>query len=69
MSATVSARTAKRNEKKSSKRPTEIKMHQGHEIVKCECGKVIRQCRCMDPFKSTVIQRPCKCEKVEEEDE
>ncbi len=38
-------------------------MHAGHEIIKCECGKVIRQCRCMDCFKPTVIQRPCKCEK------
>lgn len=40
-------------------------MHAGHEIVKCECGAIIRQCRCIDPFKSTVIQRPCKCEKEE----
>lgn len=41
-------------------------MHAGHEIVKCECGYVIRQCRCIDPMKSTVIQRPCKYEKPEE---
>ena len=37
-------------------------MHQGHEIVKCVCGKVIRQCRCMDQFKSTVTKGPCECE-------
>lgn len=41
-------------------------MHAGHEILKCICDKIIRQCRCIDPFKSTVIQRPCKC-KTEEE--
>lgn len=37
-------------------------MHAGHEILKCICGKIIRECRCIDPFKSIVIQRPCKCE-------
>ena len=43
-------------------------MHTGHEIVKCECGKIIRQCRCMNPLKSTVIQRPCKCGEKEKEE-
>ncbi len=36
--------------------------HAGHEIVECECGKIIRQCRCIGCFKSIIIQRPCKCE-------
>ena len=41
--------------------------HTGHEIVKCECGQVIRQCRCMNPNKTVTIQRPCECEKPEKE--
>ncbi len=44
-------------------------MHAGHEIVKCECGKVISPCRCTnlcgDRDKPVSIQRPCKCEEPE----
>ncbi len=47
-------------------------MHAGHEIVKCECGNVISPCRCTnlcgERDKPVAIQRPCKCEKAEEEE-
>lgn len=36
-----------------------------HEIVKCSCGAVIRQCRCIGPHKVVrVIDRGCAdCQK------
>lgn len=30
-----------------------------HLIEKCECGLVIRQCRCPDPAKAQRIVSPC----------
>lgn len=35
-----------------------------HEIVKCSCGVVLRQCRCFHPEKSTrIVVNGCKrCE-------
>lgn len=36
-----------------------------HEIVKCSCGAVIRQCRCMNPNKTvSIIENGCDaCQK------
>lgn len=33
--------------------------HAGHEIVKCSCGTVIRQCRCIGPKVTRVIPHGC----------
>ena len=38
--------------------------HAGHEIVKCICGKILKQCRCAMPNKPVAVQSPCKCEAV-----
>lgn len=32
-----------------------------HSIIKCSCGKVILQCRCMGPKAETIRQHPA-CE-------
>lgn len=35
-------------------------MHSRHEIVKCSCGRVIAQCRCLMPDKPIrVVERAC----------
>lgn len=31
----------------------------GHEIVKCSCGTIIRQCRCIGPHTVRVVDRGC----------
>ncbi len=40
--------------------------HAGHVIVKCICGKVLQQCRCMMPNKPVRIVDPCQCEKEDD---
>ena len=35
--------------------------HGGHEIVKCSCGKIISQCRCIEGSKNVrVVKDGCK---------
>lgn len=31
----------------------------GHFIKKCECGRVMSQCRCPGPNKTVLTHRPC----------
>jgi hypothetical protein len=33
--------------------------HSGHKIVKCSCGQIITQCRCMGPKPTVIIQNGC----------
>lgn len=33
--------------------------HAGHEKVVCQCGRVVRQCRCMSPDKTVTIVPRC----------
>lgn len=36
-------------------------MSHGHEIIKCSCGKIIAQCRCMSKDKTvTIIEKGCE---------
>jgi len=40
----------------------------GHGIDVCECGEVVRQCRCMGPHTPRVVCKTCpKCIKAEHE--
>jgi hypothetical protein len=33
-----------------------------HEVVKCSCGAILRQCRCMNPAKLVTVL-PAACER------
>ena len=33
--------------------------HAGHEKVVCQCGRVVRQCRCVSPDKTVTIVPQC----------
>ena len=38
-----------------------------HYLVKCSCGTVLRQCRCIGPRTETIIPNGCdNCHKLEE---
>lgn len=39
--------------------------HAGHEIIKCECGLIIAQCRCPDRNKPVRVVGPCAHTKEE----
>jgi len=35
-------------------------MSHGHKRIVCACGRVLMQCRCMEP-KPTETRSPCRC--------